>query len=218
LIADLGSSARSFKDGSVFPGVSYNYTLTASNPIGTGVSAGPSSVVAAITPSMPSLVNIAPDASSVMVSWTPPASDGGTGLTGYNVYRSTGTGWALLCSLEDPTTLSYIDRAVQPGTAFQYRVAAINAMGEGPRSSPTAKIVPLSGPSPISMTAKVGNSNDTLEWNSSSGVKAGQVIAMSIGQSTAQDTILILMELSLFICTSASAMIIWGTRNRISKR
>ncbi len=82
IIADLGDSTT-FNDGSVVPGTFYNYSLTASNLIGTSVPAGPLGAFAVVTPSAPSGLVVSQVAASILVSWNVPASDGGIPLTGY---------------------------------------------------------------------------------------------------------------------------------------
>ncbi len=71
---------------------------------------------------------------SVDLAWTPPASDGGSAVTGYNVYRGTTSGGeALLATGVSGTT--YHDASLTNGTTFFYQVTAVNAVGEGPRSN-----------------------------------------------------------------------------------
>jgi fibronectin type 3 domain-containing protein len=164
LIADLDASILSYTDTSVVPGTTYYYTVTASNNLGVSEEAGPSCAVAAILPEKPLSVTVTTDSSSALVSWTIPASDGGISLTGFKVYRSTGADWTLIDTLNDPATLSYRDLAAVGGIAYQYCIAATNALGEGPKSDPTTSIVSLSAPSQFNLTATVGNSNVTLNW------------------------------------------------------
>ncbi len=73
--------------------------------------------------------------SSVQVSWTAPA-DGGSPITGYNVYRATtpgGEGTTPVAQLGAVT--SYQDSAVTSGTTYYYQVTAVNSVGEGARSA-----------------------------------------------------------------------------------
>jgi fibronectin type 3 domain-containing protein len=164
LIADLGTTVRSYSDTSVVPGTMYYYTVTASNVIGVGAAVGPSSVVAATLPGAPITVTANDNTTSVLVSWTSPTSNGGNSLTGYKVYRTDGTGWTLLSSVTDPTVLCYCDQSVVAGVSYQYCVSALNSIGEGSRSNASASITIVSPPSAFSMAALVGNSIVTLKW------------------------------------------------------
>ena len=65
----------------------------------------------------------------VTLSWTVPF-DGGSGITGYVIYRGTASaGEALLTTVPPGTT--YADFAVIGGATYYYRVLATNAEGEG---------------------------------------------------------------------------------------
>ena len=164
LIADLGTTVRSYSDTSVVPGTTYQYTLTASNAKGVGPAVGPSNIVAATLPGAPATVAVNYDSTSVLISWTLPTFDGGIGLTGFQVYRTDGTGWILLKSVTDPNVLSYKDNAVVAGVSYQYCVSALNSIGEGSKSNALASVSIASIPSSFIMTASAGNSNVTLKW------------------------------------------------------
>lgn len=65
---------------------------------------------------------------SVSLSWTVPA-DGGSPITGYNVYRGVSAGTeTLLVPLGVVTT--YVDTTAVTGTTYYYVVTAVNAEGE----------------------------------------------------------------------------------------
>jgi hypothetical protein len=65
---------------------------------------------------------------SVSLSWTVPA-DGGSPITGYNVYRGVAAGTeTLLVSLGVVT--AYVDTTAVTGTTYYYVVTAVNAEGE----------------------------------------------------------------------------------------
>src|SRR5207253_1577810 len=100
----------------------------------------------------------------VALSWTTPA-DGGSPITGYKVYRGTVSG-----SLSLYQTLGvvsgYTDSGVTNGTTYYYQVSAVNAVGEGARSSeksatPTA---PATAPGVPTLTATAGNAQVALSW------------------------------------------------------
>ena len=65
---------------------------------------------------------------SVSLSWTEP-TDGGSPITGYNVYRGVATGGeTLLVSLGLVTT--YVDTSAATGSTYYFVVTAVNAEGE----------------------------------------------------------------------------------------
>ena len=108
------------------------------------------------------LTALAGDA-SVSLSWTAPSFDGGSAITGYAIYRGEGAGpKSLLASVGTDT--SYTDATAQNGTAYAYEVAAVNALGEGPRSNeaqamPTLAIAPAE---PLPTLDDFNRANETL--------------------------------------------------------
>jgi hypothetical protein len=72
---------------------------------------------------------------SVSLSWSAPAFDGGSPLTGYKVYRSTSTGTESFLANTGSTATSYTDSSAANGTTYYYKVSAVNQLvGEGPLS------------------------------------------------------------------------------------
>jgi titin len=70
----------------------------------------------------------------VALAWTPPASDGGSPVSGYEVWRGTSAGTESLLTTVGVVT-DYTDTTVTNGTPYYYQVAAVNAVGSGPRSN-----------------------------------------------------------------------------------
>ncbi|HET8598698.1 MAG TPA: fibronectin type III domain-containing protein [Segeticoccus sp.] len=81
----------------------------------------------------------------VNLSWQPPSSNGGAAITGYNVYRASGSG--SLAKLASATGTAYTDKAVTNGTTYSYVVKAVNSVGEGTASS-TVTATPAAGSTP----------------------------------------------------------------------
>ncbi len=104
-------------------------------------------------PAAPSLSATAGD-SQVNLSWVAPF-DGGSQITNYTVYRGTTPGTATELTTIGPA-LGYADASVTNGTTYYYQVAAVNALGTGPRSSeksatpatPTPTPSPTPSPTP----------------------------------------------------------------------
>ena len=105
---------------------------------------------------------------SVALSWTAPASDGGSPITGYQIWRGTTSGGATLLTTVGPGT-GYTDTAVSNGTTYYYQVAAVNAVGSGPGSNersatPTEPPAPTAPGAPNLTAASAGNASVALSW------------------------------------------------------
>ena len=68
------------------------------------------------------------------LTWSAPASDGGATITGYKIYRGTSSGGETLLTTVGNVT-SYKDTRPSNGTTYYYKVAAVNAVGEGALSN-----------------------------------------------------------------------------------
>ena len=107
-----------------------------------------------------------PTAGSAHLTWTAPASDGGTALLHYTVYRSTSSvspGSAIATVPATQTTFD--DSGLSAGTTYYYSVTASNIVGEGGVSN-TASTQVLTAPSaPTSVSAAASGSDSiTVTW------------------------------------------------------
>ena len=82
-------------------------------------------------PSSPTLTAVA-TTTSIDLSWTEPADDGGASITGYELFRrgNADIDWTSLVGV-GAAELDYSDTAVATGETWHYRVAATNSEGTG---------------------------------------------------------------------------------------
>lgn len=86
-------------------------------------------------PSAPTSVGAAQAGSpGVLVSWHPPTARGCGAITGYRLYRSTSSGTETFL-VAVAAQYTYQDTSATSGVRFYYKVSAVNACGEGPRSA-----------------------------------------------------------------------------------
>jgi fibronectin type 3 domain-containing protein len=166
-------SGTSYTDTGLANGTSYTYTVAAvdaaanaSAQSSPGVAATPADTLA---PTVPSGLVATGGNAQVALTWT--ASTDNVGVTGYHVYRSSGGG--AYAQIATPATAFYTDTTVTNGTAYSYRVAAVDAASNASAQSSTATATPAvpadaQAPStPGTPTATPGTNQVALSWAAS---------------------------------------------------
>ncbi len=115
---------------------------TFANPIGlvlsrfgVGIDAGAPAQPSA--PSAPVGLSVLGVDGAAQLAWSAPASDGGSPVTGYRLYRGTSPGTEQLLASVGPSG-SYADAGLTNGVTYYYKLSALNAVGEGPLSAEAA--------------------------------------------------------------------------------
>jgi hypothetical protein len=94
----------------------------------------------AAVPSSPQSLGATSGDSQVVLNWSAPASDGGSAVLRYNIYRSLSTGAEALYVSPAGTSTTYVDGTTVNGTNYFYQVTAVNAIGESVRSGEVSAI------------------------------------------------------------------------------
>jgi hypothetical protein len=126
------------------PGTSYTFKVQASNANGAGPVSAESNAVtplALTAPGAPSEVAASPATGQALVSWTEPASNGGSAITGYTVTPYVGS------KAQTPVEVgagasSAVVKGLTNGTSYTFTVIATNAIGSGSPSAPSGAVVP----------------------------------------------------------------------------
>ena len=121
-------------------------------------------VALATVSDVPTNVTATPGAGQATVSWTVPSSDGGSPITGYDVTTY------LAGVSQGTTSVGAVTQAtvagLTNGTAYTFRVAAINVVGTGPQSTDSNAVTPRTVPdAPTSASATPGGGQATVSWN-----------------------------------------------------
>jgi len=100
----------------------------------------------------------------VRLDWQAPASDGGSSITGYNVYRGVASGTLVLLSSVGPV-VTYQDAGLTNGVTYYYQVAAVTGAGEGPRSSEVAATPRTQPSAALNLVAAPSAARVVLTWD-----------------------------------------------------
>ena len=168
-------------------GTKYYFTIKAVNLLGSSVATREVSATPLSAPLAPVSVTATPAASSVALSWSAPTSNGGTAVTGYNVYVWTDatTTWAgpiAQVNVAPISGTSYTVTGLTLGTKYDFLVVATNAAG-----SSAASDVVSATPAAVAAVAVVAlPKNVTVSFSASPAAKsAAQMKKMTAAQKAA---------------------------------
>jgi outer membrane protein OmpA-like peptidoglycan-associated protein len=144
-------------------GSAYTFTVHAANEVGAGPESGPSAeVTPATVPDAPGAVTAVRGDGRITLSIEPPASDGGSALTGYE-YSLGDDGWKTLATAgHDPVT-AVIEDLVN-GTRYAVSVRALNAEGHSAASTAGAATPARAPEAPTAVSATRGDALATVSF------------------------------------------------------
>jgi titin len=126
-----------YQDDNVVAGTTYFYKVKANNTFGmSDFSNEASATIESIVPSAPQNLVATPGEGKVTLTWEAPADDGGSSITGYNIYRGEGSATPVFLGSVGASTLTYEDTSGTAGTTYAYFVVATNINGAGQESAP----------------------------------------------------------------------------------
>jgi len=162
-VTGVSATATSTVVTGLVNGTSYTFQVRAVNPFGVGALSAPSNAVTPVGPATaPTNVVGAPGNASAVLSWTPPANNGGSVITGYQV--SVRIAGAVVRT--DPVTGAVSTATITGlvnGTTYTFLVRAVTAAGLGANSAASNTVRPSAVPSaPVIGTATSGPAGGNL--------------------------------------------------------
>jgi hypothetical protein len=137
--------------------------------------------VAATIPAVPQSLTATPGDTQIVLNWSVPSSDGGSSITNYKVYRGISSGGEIFLSSGGCSGLGNVltctDTGLTNGTAYYYKVSAVNGVGESSQSSeanatPTSPVtvptISTNAATDLAATAATLNGSITAEGGASS--------------------------------------------------
>ena len=122
-------------------GDTYTFSVTATNGLGTGPATTTAPLTMAVVPGAPTGVSATvASTTSLAVTWSAPASNGGAPITGYTA-TATQYGTATTASCTTTGALSCTITGLTTGDHYTVVVTATNAVGTGPASTPYPDVV-----------------------------------------------------------------------------
>jgi FtsP/CotA-like multicopper oxidase with cupredoxin domain len=163
------ANAVTFRDNGVAVGSVYSYRVVAFNAAGDSPSDAflAPEVAPPTVPAAPLIGTATPGNASATVTWTAPADDGGSVITGYEVQVVDAATDAPIGGLSPAAAAatSLTVTGLANGTAVKLQVRAVNAVGAGPFSAFSNVVTPATVPdAPIVGTAAAGDAWATLNW------------------------------------------------------
>ena len=157
-------------------------TPTPEPDIGTLIINDPSANV----PDAPTGVSASPLDGAATVSWTAPA-DGGSPILGYGVQQSLngGTTWTTVIADTGTQATQYTVMGLANGVPVEFRVRAINIVGNSGPSASTGQVTPATTPGPpTGAAATAADESATVTWTAPADDGGAAITGYRIEQST----------------------------------
>ena len=173
-IADTETAALSYAVIGLSVGSSYTFRAYAKNAAGTSVvssASSPAVTIVATAPDAPTGVAAAVSAgiTSASLTWTGPASTGGSAITGYKIEKNDSSSWTTVVADTASTLNSHTVTGLAIGGTYTFRVSAINVAGLSTTAassqvtiSPAPAPPPYSGPLPTGVSAATASAGDKI--------------------------------------------------------
>ncbi len=176
-------TGTSLTDSGLSNGTTYFYSVSAVNSVGEGPASPQVSATPLAAPSAPTGVSAAVGDGHVVVSWSPPVSDGGAAVSGYDVFRAASAGVLGSVIASVPGT-SFTDTGLSNGSTYYYAVVARNAVGAGAASAQVTGSPSTVPSTPTGLSANAGPGRVGLSWTPPADTGGRAVTGYDVYRST----------------------------------
>jgi hypothetical protein len=149
--------------------------------------ASASAAPAASVPGAPGQVKALAENHGALLGWRPPATNGGSAVTGYVIKAFPGG-----ATVSTRAVTSFLVGGLKNGTAYTFTVAAVNQVGTGPASPGSAPVRPHAATvpaAPRSVAAVAGFKQITVRWTAPASDGGAPVTAYRLTTSPATRTV-----------------------------
>lgn len=168
-------------------GTSYSFRVAAVNSRGTSGFSSTALATPASTPLAPTRLLAEPGNGTIRLAWSAPASDGGRPISDYQVIASVDGGqtWAPVQRPASASTQAEL-RGLTNGTAYSFKVAAVNQMGAGAFSNPVGPVTPAATVpgTPTGVGPTIGDGAITIRWNAPTDDGGSAVVGYALQYSS----------------------------------
>ncbi|MDX6393162.1 MAG: hypothetical protein QOJ73_4225 [Streptosporangiaceae bacterium] len=171
-------------------GVTYTFTVTATNAVGAGPASAASNAVTPTAPTVPAAptgVTATAGNTAATVTWTAPAI-GGSPITSYTVTRYlAGNAQATTTVTGSPPATSTAVTGLTNGSSYTFRVSASNAIGAGPASAASNAVTPSAAtvPSFVQQASTHAPSASSISVTPTAPLGSGNRLVVEVGAWTA---------------------------------
>jgi fibronectin type 3 domain-containing protein len=187
-------------------GTSYSFAVVAHNVAGLGTQSGAITSTPYTMPNAPTGLTAIAGSTQVTLNWTAPVFNGGSIITGYNVYRSM-TEVGVFTLIASPTGLNFTDTELTNGQTYWYNVSAVNVAGESVKTVIVSSMPCTVPNAPTGLIATAIYGQVTLVWTAPTSTGGSPITKYNVYRGLSDDVMVMIgdSDSATFVDTAATA-------------